>query len=1137
MAWLVLGIFIAGTLDTWYFTWRDANSNAELRFNNHLITAQTAIDRRMKGYISVLRGSAALFNSTGNVSRQQWHSYVSGLQVESYWPGIQAIGYGQMLASAEKEAHLAEIRAEGFPAYAIKPGGEREQYSAVIYVEPFSGLNLQALGYDMFSEATRRAAMENARDTGEPTVSGRLQLIFEAETNPQAGFIIYMPVYKNGVPLATIAQRRSALRGFVYCTFRMVDLMQGVLGNTNEYLDLRIFDGAVATPETILFDSHKIIDDVPPRYSEFANISLPGRIWRVELHSRPAFERALASSLPTAVALGGGLIDLLVFLLVVILLKHRRLDQDALGRGARMMESAISTIDEGFVIYDEHDRLAYCNDRYREIYITSADLLIPGVTFEQILRNEAERGQYVEAAILGVDQWVAERLASHRAGDATLIQKLADGRWIRSVDRKTLDGYSVCFRVDITKLKMAQETAEAATLAKSQFLANMSHEIRTPINALLGFAHLCLNLNLPARERDYLEKIQSAAESLLGVVNDILDFSKVEAGKLEIESIPFTLSAVLHQVANLFKLQAKKNGVELVFGTLPGVPDNLLGDPLRLSQVLINLVSNAVKFTGHGEIHLTVEPLTISADAVVLRFAVRDTGPGMTPEVQAVLFSPFIQADSSTTRNFGGTGLGLALSKRLVECMGGQIEVESKEGTGSCFRFTACFAADAALGEAAPAPAPVHSSLVGKKVLVIEDNVAMRTLLSRNLKTFGCQVETVDSGADALLRHQSGAHFDLILTDWHMPGLDGLNTAKRLRTTGNSTPILLITGDESELARSSADALGVDIQAYLPKPVSNASLHEAMANALIASVEVPLLDADTKRNSMPNLTGKRILVVEDDDFNRQISRELVEITGATVDTAEDGAQAVAAVANGRYDLLLMDVQMPVMDGYTAARIIRERWPELPIIALTAHAISEEKARVLAAGMNDILTKPILPDAFYAMLALWLSGGDRQHAARNEFQRMAAPEKSPASTEPQASSSPVTYSGFDLPSALARVNGDRNLLDRFLQMFREHNAGCVDEIGAALARQDVTTALRLTHSLKGGAGTIGMDDLQAAAAHLNATLAESRQGTNDSARRNEDFTALEKAWTQAQEILTALLDSPSTIVQKAKPGKA
>ncbi len=662
------------------------------------------------------------------------------------------------------------------------------------------------------------------------------------------------------------------------------------------------------------------------------------------------------------------------------------------------------------------------------------------------------------------------------------------------------------------ELVVERDRTEAAARIKGDFLSNMSHEIRTPINAVMGFANLCLQQDLSARSRDYVNKISVSAESLLGIVNDVLDVSKMEAGKLEMECIAFDFGEVLERVSNLFKLKAAEKGVELAIGSAPQVPERLLGDPFRLGQVLINLMSNALKFTDTGSISLLVETLASEDDAVTLRFEVRDTGVGMTPQQLSTLFTAFTQADNSVTRKYGGTGLGLSISKQLVERMQGQIHVESDAGVGTCFSFTARFglAGDNLSEESSPL------GLNGKRMLIVEDNDAMRILLSRNAADFGCAIEALDSGEAALARLQDGAQFDLMLMDWHLPGLDGLAIARNLRAVGNPIPIILISGSEPEVARALTGK--GDIQAFLPKPLTRSTLYDTMLNVL--SGHATQVRIRVQPPAAPDLSGRRILLVDDNDFNREIGLAQLEMTGASVDTAENGALAVAAVGQQAYDLVLMDIQMPVMDGYSAARILRTSHPNLPILALTAHAMVEEKERVQAAGMNDILTKPVLPKLLYAALSRWLAQG-----------AVAAPSSAatlPMPPEP----SPLV---FDLATALTRVNGDRPTLERFLRLFLDRNRSTVADMGAALQAGDVELARRLAHTFKGGAGTIGLVRLQDCAEKLEATLARALQGKADVEHQAQQLESLQTAWTQARQTLDSLLTSPAAMTDAIGTG--
>ena len=800
--------------------------------------------------------------------------------------------------------------------------------------------------------------------------------------------------------------------------------------------------------------------------------------------------------------------------------------RDAREHQLRKLSQAVDQSPESIVIVDQQGRIEYVNDSFVQISGYSREELIgQDPKMLQSGKTPVETYRTMWNALKQGNAWSGE--FCNRRKDGSEYYEFANISPIREADGSI--SHYVAIKEDVTeKKRMGREldqhrhhleelvasrtaeleverdrTAEAARV-KGDFLANMSHEIRTPINAVMGFANLCLQLDLPARGRDYVNKISISAESLLGVVNDVLDVSKMEAGKLEMECIEFDFGEVLERVSSLFKLKAAEKGVELAIGSAPQVPERLLGDPFRLGQVLTNLMSNALKFTDTGSISLLVEALTSDQDAVTLSFAVRDSGLGMTPQQLGGLFTAFTQADSSVTRKYGGTGLGLAISKQLVERMHGQIHVESDAGVGTCFSFTARFglAKDDAAAQSSP------QGLTGRRVLVVEDNDAMRTLFTRNAADFGCEVEALASGEAALARLQGGAEFDIVLLDWHLPGLDGLATARSLRAVGNPIPIILITGGEPEVARAKMGK--GDIQGFLSKPMTRSTLHDTMFNVLRGQATQAKISAQPL--AAPDLIGRRILLVDDNDFNREIGLAQLEATGATVDTAENGALAVAAVSQQTYDLVLMDIQMPVMDGYSAARILRKSWPDLPILALTAHAMVEEKDRVQAAGMNDILTKPVLPKLLYAALSRWLVNGPVvAPTPRTELALV---------SEPSQPSCLV----FDLDTALTRVNGDRAALDRFLQLFRKRNAGIAADIGEAIAAGDRETARRLAHALKGGAGTVGLTQLQAAAGQLEATLADAALGKADDARQGQQLAALQAAWAQAQQTLNTLLEA-------------
>ncbi|MCK6388636.1 MAG: response regulator, partial [Zoogloea sp.] len=515
------------------------------------------------------------------------------------------------------------------------------------------------------------------------------------------------------------------------------------------------------------------------------------------------------------------------------------------------------------------------------------------------------------------------------------------------------------------ELTDALAEAQVATQAKSAFLANMSHEIRTPIGAIIGFSGIALRKDYPEEARVAFRKINSAGKSLLALINDILDISKIEAGKLELEHAEFELHDVLRHVDMLLGSTARNKALELVIGLSPAVPARLVGDAYRLGQILINLVGNAIKFTDHGSVTLLIDSVEVdhAGAAARLRFSVTDTGIGMTPAEQSRVFGAFSQADSSTTRRFGGSGLGLAITRQLVDRMGGQLSVSSEPGRGSEFSFVARFGL--ARSEPAEAPSP---ALEGRSVLVLDDNRIMRTLLARIVESLGCRVTTAESGPEALALLRAGSPFDVLLSDWAMPGMDGRAVAEALRAEGFPQPVILVSGVALEDIHPEAARLFAQI---LSKPVSVAGMRHALLAALGAGApEGAASTAEGHAAAIPRLHGKHLLLVDDNAFNRDVGAALIEMTGARLSLANDGQQAVEAVRAGHFDLVLLDLQMPVMDGYEAAAIIKAEHPGLPVVALTAHAMEDERRRVMAAGMDEMLSKPIDQDTFFRVVARW-----------------------------------------------------------------------------------------------------------------------------------------------------------------------
>ncbi|WP_236201064.1 response regulator [Pseudomonas pseudonitroreducens] len=629
------------------------------------------------------------------------------------------------------------------------------------------------------------------------------------------------------------------------------------------------------------------------------------------------------------------------------------------------------------------------------------------------------------------------------------------------------------------QMRRAKELAEEATRAKSEFLANMSHEIRTPMNVIIGMSSLALKSGLDARQHNYVQKVHRSAEGLLGIINDILDFSKIEAGMMHVERVEFRLEDVLEQFSGLVGFKAEEKSLELLFQLSQELPTSLIGDPLRLGQVLLNLGNNAVKFTERGEIVLGIEPLALGPQEADLHFWMRDTGIGMTAEQCGRMFQSFIQADSSTSRRYGGTGLGLSISRSLVKLMGGKIWVDSEPGKGSVFHFHAHFGIPPG---AAPRRMLQASQMLGVRALVVDDNASAREILSGMALSYGLEVDVARNGSEALewIREAELRQlpYQLVLVDWQMPGMDGIEVVARLHDghCENIPAVIMVTAFGREEALDAAQERGVELGTVLTKPVTPSTLLESINIAL--GGQSPVEPRSRERQSaaddaMAGLAGSRVLLVEDNELNQELALELLGDAGIEVVLACNGQEALDRLAiDQRFDGVLMDCQMPVLDGYTATRALRLRpqLAQLPIIAMTANNMAGDRELALAAGMNDHIAKPIDPAAMFLTLSRWIKPRPRETAAS-------------AAVAIARADGPLDLPGIDSQAGLATCAGKTALYERLLRRFHTSYADFAGEFRALDLGSDPQAQRRAAHTLRGAAGNIGAQALARAAAAL------------------------------------------------------
>ncbi|MCV2352853.1 response regulator [Paucibacter sp. B2R-40] len=1116
---LLLGLGLSALAGLWQ---RHAiETEAEAEFLRNVERTASEVEHRFAQPIYGLKGVRGAYAASQalrqQLSRAEFRANIGSRELAVEFPGVRGFGYIEHVFRAELERFLAAERADGEPGFAIRQLAELHHPDLFVIklIEP-AAHNIGALGLDVGSEALRRAGAELAADTGLPTISGAIVLVQDQTKSP--GMLLYVPVFRRGVPLDNPEQRRAALLGLLYAPIVLNELLGDMPDVKSGRIDFELYDArpgaALGAP---IFDGDGHVRALAPgqsdstgrRFSHQRGLTIVNRPLTLRMNSTPQFDASLDHSTPWLLFGAGALVTILLAAL---------LRQQALGRELAEAKAEAKTAE---LVVAQRDNQALLNTLNLAAIVSVADsegritmandafCNISGYAREDLL---GQTHRIVNSGLQPAQPWseIWQVISAGFAWRGEVCNRAKDGSlfWVDTFIAPVLGADEqiekyIAIRTDITArkaveqaLQRAIEAAEAASIAKSQFLANMSHEIRTPMNAVLGMLTLLRKTEMTPRQADYAAKSDGAARQLLGLLNEILDFSKIEAGKMELDPQPFGLEQLLRDLAVILAAGVGAKPVEVLFDIDPQLPRSLVGDAMRLQQVLINLGGNAIKFTASGEVLLRVQVLQRSAEEVTLQFSVRDSGIGIAAENQTRIFSGFTQAESSTTRRFGGTGLGVAISQRFVALMGGELKLDSELGRGSRFAFTITLPLPkpATLSEQALDAEPPQGA--AWRTLIVDDNTHARALLARMGQGLGWQVEQAASGEQALkllqAKAEAGAPFQLVFVDGQMPGLDGWQTCQRIRELGlkGDAPVLLmVTAQGRDLYAQQAQAEHDSVDGFVLKPLTAAMLSDAARTAREACSQAqPVLQAGTAAGEQ-RLASLRLLLVEDNPNNQQVASELLIDEGAVVEIANHGREAVELLvaAPEAFDVVLMDLQMPVMDGLSATRFIRQELAltRLPIVAMTANAMSSDREACLAAGMNDHIGKPFNLDELVRVLRK-LGGLEDKPAEAAQADADAAPAAL------AADSAAALAAGVDLDLALRRLGGKRASYIRLLGSFVSDLALLPEQLRGQVAQGDFESATRLLHTLKGTAATLGATAMAAEAGEAEARLGGWRQ---------------------------------------------
>ena len=960
---LTLGLGVAATVCTWVLVDANTERRTQERFDDAASTVREKLAGRLASYESLLRAGAALFDASVEVNRSEWRAYVSAIDLERQYPGLHGLGYARYIPQASADEEETALRRE-FASFRIWPEGKRAAYVAVAYLEPQNERNRAAIGYDMLQEPVRQRALRAAIQNGRLTASGPVTLVQEITHDKQVGFLMYNPVYTGA---ARSAQELGPPTGFVFSPFRMRDLITGVLGGSLEQVRLDILD---STPDGKLMYASAADNGQAPSYLALTSLQSVtvgdnGHQWVLRVRPTAAFDATVDRGKSHLVLTLGTLVSLLFYGLSINLVKARQLAQVDVVRSAASLEQS-----------EARFRLLTENIANHAIV-----LLDPAGFIATWNAGAARLFGYGDSEIIGrpMSSLISPDLCAVHAARAMLDTALQAGQFEELGERTRRDGgaflalmqlfpvldqggacigYAMILR-DVTREKAAERElheakiqAEAASAAKSLFVANMSHELRTPMNAVLGAVQLLDRTPLSSQQSGFVQMISVAGKSLLAVLNDVLDFSKIEAGKLDVAQEPFHLADVIDALASVMAIHAGDKGLAVAIIVAPEVPDALTGDALRLQQVLLNLVGNAIKFSERGSVTVSLSTVPGPDGRPWLRCEVTDTGIGIAPEQVERLFIPFNQGDSSMARRFGGTGLGLALSRRLAALMGGMLDVRSTLGAGSTFGLQMPLRA-ATLPDRHPLPSHLH----GLRLLCVGLDGPEQASVAQMAARLGYTADMADDGMAAhrlaVAASGQGRPYSVVLAEHgQMAALAGLP---------NPAPPLIEAAHAYQLQEGQRLTT---VGAVLTHPLTHAALYHALIKTHQPSIMKPdpTPEPACVRPAMERpLAGLSLLLVEDNLLNQVVARNMLEHGGASVAIANNGEEAVAYLrANaGGIDLVIMDVQMPVMDGFEATRRIRNDLRlSLPVLAMSAGVTLSEQAQCQAAGMDDFIAKPV-----------------------------------------------------------------------------------------------------------------------------------------------------------------------------------